>query len=101
MRGDVWWFEPPHARRRAVVILTRDEVIPHLNHLLAAPTTTRIRSIPTEVELDQRDGMPAECVISLDNLLPVRRAFLTDHLTTLHSTKMAEVCRALARAVAC
>ena len=100
-RGEVWWFEPPEAKRRPVVILTRDEVIPHLNQITAAPTTRRIRSIPTEVELDQSDGMPASCAVTLDNVLPVRPAFLTSRLTTLGPDRMSEICRALARSLAC
>jgi mRNA interferase MazF len=100
-RGEVWWFEPPDLKRRPVVILTRDEVIPHLNQLIAAPVTRRIRSIPSEVELDRSDGMPVPCAVNLDTVLSLRPAFLTAQLTTLSAAKMAEVCRALRRAVAC
>lgn len=100
-RGDVWWFEPPHLKRRPVVVLTRDEMIPVLNQVIAAPVTRVIRSIPTEVDLGPAEGMPAECVVSLDNLLSVRPAFLTERITTLDPARMARVCRALRHAVAC
>ncbi len=100
-RGDVWWFEPPNLKPRPIVLLTRDEVIPHLNQLIAAPITRVIRSIPTEVDLDRDDGMPTECVVSLDNLISVRPAFLTDRITALSPTRMAQICRALRHAVAC
>lgn len=100
-RGDVWWYEPPHLKRRPVVILTRDEVIPHLNHLVVAPVTTRIRSIPTEVELDRTDGMPTACVITLDNVMAVRPGHLTERITTLGADRMCSICRALASALAC
>lgn len=100
-RGDVWWFEPPHQKRRPVVVLTRAEVIPALNQVIAAPVTRVIRSIPTEVDLGPADGMPAECVVTLDNLVSVRPAFLTERITTLDSARMAQVCRALRHAVAC
>ena len=100
-RGDVWWFEPPQRKRRPVVILTRDDVIPHLNQLTAAPVTRVIRAIPTEVHLDTDDGMPVECAVSVDNVVSVRTAFLTERITHLGPARMADVCRALRNAVAC
>ncbi len=100
-RGEVWWFEPPHLKRRPVLILTRDEVIPHLNQLIAAPLTRRIRGIPTEVELDPDDGVPVACAVTLDNLVSVRPAFLTAPICRLGPDRMARVCAALRRAVAC
>lgn len=100
-RGEVWWFEPPHQKRRPVVILTRDEVIPHLNQLIALPITRVIRSIPTEVLLDPDDGMPAECVVATDNVVSIRPGFLTRRITQLGPARMAQVCRALRNAVAC
>lgn len=100
-RGDVWWFEPPNLKRRPVVVLTRDEVIPHLNQIIAAPVTRVIRSIPTEVDLDTDDGLSAECVVTLDNLVSVRTAFLTERITMLSPGRMSQICRALRAAVAC
>lgn len=100
-RGDVWWYEPPDSQRRPVVILTRNSVLTRLNQIIAAPATRTIRSIPTEVPLDERDGMPAECVVTLDNVLAVRPPFLTGRITILSSVRMREVCAALQIAVAC
>lgn len=100
-RGDVWWFEPPNLKRRPMVVLTRDEVIPHLNQIIAAPVTRLVRSIPTEVDLGTDDGLPAECVVTLDNLVSVRPAFLTERISTLSPARMSQLCRALRAAVAC
>lgn len=100
-RGEVWWYEPPEFGRRPVVILTRDGVIDHLNHVVAAPVTRTMRSIPTEVALDPDDGMPLECAVSLDNTTSVRASFLTERITTLGSSRMAEICTALRVAVGC
>lgn len=100
-RGDVWWYEPPNLKRRPVVILTRDDVLTRLNQVIAAPATRNIRSIPTEVPLDESDGMPAECVVTLDNVLAVRPAFLTGRITTLGFDAMRRLCRALQIAVDC
>ena len=100
-RGDVAWFEPPELSRRPVLVLTRDAVTPYLSQLVAAPLTRTIRDIPTEVHLDEADGVPVECVVSLDNMFSVRPAFLTEHVTSLGPARMAEVCAALRRAVGC
>ncbi len=86
---------------RPHVILTRDEAIPVLNQILAVPTTTVVRAIPTEVWLDEEDGMPRPCVVSLDNTTSIVRAFCTERITRLSPAKMAEVCAALSRATAC
>jgi mRNA interferase MazF len=100
-RGEVWWSEVAGAGRRPVLVLTRDEVIPVLHSVLVAPATRTVRSIPTEVFLDENDGMLASCVLSLDNVTPVLKSHLRSRITTLSSVRMAEVCAALAAAVGC
>lgn len=100
-RGEIWWHEPPEAKRRPVLILTRDEAINQLNKLVAAPATGTVRGIPSEVSLGPDDGMPHESAISLDNTTLVRRALLIERITTLGPDKMAEVCRALAYTTSC
>lgn len=82
-------------------MLTRDEGIPALRNVVVALVTRTIREIPTEVPLREADGMPSDCVISLDNLSTVPRALLTEEILTLDATKMSEVCRALAAATDC
>ncbi len=100
-RGEIWWFEPPDAKRRPYLVLTRDEAIPVLREVIAIPATTVIRDIPTEVRLGTEHGMPTECVLTMDNITPLAKALLTDHLTTLDDATMREVCLALAFATAC
>lgn len=100
-RGEIWWHEPPDEKRRPVLILTRNEGVAVLNQVIAVPATTVVRSIPTEVHLGRADGMPTECVLTLDNLRPVRTAHLTEHITTLDGARLAAVCEALAFAVDC
>ena len=100
-RGEVWWYEDPRAGRRPFLILTRDEVISLLNQVLAVPATRTIRGIPTEVALGPDQGMPSECVLSLDNVTLVRPALCTTLITRLGDETMAKVCEALGRATAC
>jgi mRNA interferase MazF len=99
-RGEVWWYEDPRAGRRPFLILSRDEAIPVLNQVLAVPATRTVRSIPTEVLLDESDGMPVECALSLDNVSLVRVALCTERVTRLGPDRMAAVCQALRTATA-
>lgn len=100
-RGEVWWYEPADAGRRPFLILTRTEAIPVLQQILAVPATTTIRGIPTEVPLDQDDGMPVHCVLALDNISLIRRSLCTQRITRLDPAKMQAVCAALEIATAC
>jgi mRNA interferase MazF len=101
MRGEVWWSERPDAKRRPVVVLTRSVVALRLPQVTIAEVTTSRRGLPTEVELDEDDGLPRACVVTLDNLQTLRRAHLIDYITTLSDERMAEVCQALRIAVDC
>ena len=100
-RGEIWWAEHPEAGRRPFLILTRQAVIPVLNALLAVPATRTIRQIPTEVILDEADGMPETCALSLDHLTLVPRELFRARISRLSVERMNEVCRALTLASGC
>jgi len=100
-RGEVWWYEREDDKPRPVLLLTRNEAAGLLNRIIVVPTTKTMRKIPTEVSLDQEDGVPEACVLSLDNTFSARKALLTDRIVTLDAAKMAEVCKALAYATGC
>ena len=83
-RGEVWWYEPPDAKRRPVLILTRDsEAIGRVRDMIAVPVTGTIRNLDTEIEIGVTDGMPVECVLAVDNTLSAEKAFLTKKIATL------------------
>jgi mRNA interferase MazF len=100
-RGGVYYLEHPEWGRRPVLVLTREAAIPVLKRVTIASITRTIRGIPTEVVLDEDDGMPVRCVVSLDNLGDAWKAMLTEYLTTLRPDRMREVCQALNVAVGC
>jgi len=100
-RGEVWWSDDPALGRRPVLVLSRDAVLPVLRRPLVAPLTTRVRGIPTEVALDQDDGVPRPCVVSLDNVQPLASSLLVERITRLSPERMQEVCASLAVAVEC
>lgn len=98
-RGEVRWLALD--KPRPVVLLNREAVIDRLSSLIVAPCTTRIRGLPTEVHLDERDGLPRPCVMSLDNVTLVDPSLLGQRITMLSPEKMARACAALAIAVGC
>ncbi len=100
-RGEIWWLEHPDVGRRPACIVTRAAAIPVLTSVLVAPATRTIRGIPTEVALGPGDGMPAQCVLSLDSLTTVPKSLLTEPITRLAPPKLAELCAALAVATGC
>lgn len=101
----MWWVELPEVGRRPAVVLTRGEALGVLPRVLVATATTSVRDLPTEVHLSRvsraDDGVPRDCVLSLDLPEQAYRSQLVDYITTLSDTRMAEVCRALAIAVDC
>ena len=100
-RGDVWWVDHPTYGRRPFLILTRNETVRSLAKPLCAAITSVIRELPTEVVLDEGDGMSRRCVVSLDNIEPVSKRFFAERQTQLTPARMVEVCRAIAIATGC
>jgi mRNA interferase MazF len=82
-RDEVVWLELEQEGRRPVVVLTRDDALPRLRNVVVALVTRTIRGIDTEAELGPADGLPVECVVSLDNLRTVPQALLTESITRL------------------
>jgi mRNA interferase MazF len=95
-RGEVRWYEfQPPDKRRPVLLLTRDSVLPHLHEVTVAPITTTIRGIASEVRLSVADGMPEECAVNFHHLQTVPKRKLGRLITTLSAEKMREVGPAL------
>ena len=97
----MWWGEDPDAGRRPFLILTREAAIPVLQRVVAVPATRTIRGAPTEVLLDEDDGMPARCALSFDNVTTVPKTLLTERICRLGLDRLAEVCRTLGIATGC
>lgn len=100
IRGEVWWVDAPGGRR-PYLILTRTSAIPRLDRVVTVPATTTIRGIMTEVTLDRSDGMPTECVLTLDNVGTSRKSHFVERICQLSAVKLREVCAALNQAVDC
>jgi mRNA interferase MazF len=99
--GAIVWLELELEGHRPVYVLSRDEAIDRLANIVVATITSRLRGLPTGVRLGTDDGMPQECVISLDNLRTVPKALLTEPITKLAPDRVREVCQALNASVDC
>ena len=100
-RGEVWWIDDPVAGSRPHLVLTRDSAVTVVGALLAVPVTRTIRDIPTEVRVGVDDGLPHECVLSLDNTTLIPKSFFRERICELGPEPMDRVCRALAVATGC
>jgi mRNA interferase MazF len=101
-RGEIWLFafEPPD-KRRPVLVLTRDSVIPFLHSVLVAPITGSVRGIPSEVVVGTAQGLKKTSAVNLDHVQSVSTHRLSRRVGRLDGEKMREVCAALAIATGC
>ena len=95
-RGEVWWANlPKPVGRRPVLLLSRNAAYAVRASVTVAPVTRTVYEIPVEVRLGPEDGMPANCVINLDNIVTIPKQNLDRSLTTLTPEKLALVERAI------
>lgn len=100
-RGDVWIATVPGDKRRPVVVLTRNSVLPRLTTILVAPVTTRIRQIPTELPLGPAHGLSRPCVANFDNILPLPKRQLVERVGRLAASDLPRACTAARFAIQC
>lgn len=95
-RGEVRWytFKTPD-KRRPVLVLTRNTSIDVLNALTVAPITSTVRNVPSEVLLDEDDGLLNVCVANFHSLQTVPKTNLGRLITTLSAERLREVERAI------
>lgn len=95
-RGEIWQFSfPSPNKRRPVLVLTRQEVIAHLQSVTVAPITTTIRGIPSEVVIGPESGLKTTSAISLDNLATVPKDGLRSFIGTVSPQVFAAIQEAL------
>ena len=94
-RGEIWWADlPAPVGRRPVLLPSRNRAYAVRSAVTVAFLTTTIRNIPTEVPLGPADGLPKPCVANLDVINTIPKTALTQRISTLSSTKLAEVAKA-------
>jgi mRNA interferase MazF len=95
-RGDIRWFrfEIPD-KRRPVLVLGRDDVLPSLSQIPVIPLSTQVRGLRWEVTLSTRDGLPSECVLKPEWIKAVDRASIGPWIATFPDARWGEVRSAL------
>lgn len=99
-QGEIWWAEA-REKRRPVLVVTRTDVIAEVNKIVVAPVTRTVRRIPTEVALDETDGLREECAASFDNLLLVPTRSLTAKIGETSPKRRTSICAALSALADC
>lgn len=101
-RGDIrlYAFAPPD-KQRPVVVITRDSAIAYLSTVTVAPITSAIRGVPSEVVLNEEDGMKALCAVNLHSPVTVSQNRLGKRVAQLSSLRMNEICAALRFSLGC
>ncbi|MGH9000990.1 MAG: type II toxin-antitoxin system PemK/MazF family toxin [Acidimicrobiia bacterium] len=97
--AQVWWADLDKVR--PVVILTRANVAPRLQRLLAAPVTTTVRGLSTEVRLGPEEGLAEGSVASLDNVQLIPASLLLRRAGVIEPGRWEEFCAAMSRVMAC
>lgn len=98
---EIWLMETPNQKRRPVLVISRDEVIPVLANIIVAPVTSTIRNIPTCIPVGPDEGIDHDSVATFDNLAAVPRSVLTRRLGKLGADGRQLICEALAAVANC
>jgi mRNA interferase MazF len=100
-QAQIWLMETPNQKRRPVLVVSRDEVIPVLNNVVVAPVTSTLRDIPTCIRVGPDEGLDHESVVTFDNLAAVPKSVLTAQLGELGIGGRQKICDALAALANC
>lgn len=88
-------------KRRQVVVLIRDGAVRYLSTVTVAPITSTIRGVPSEVVLDERDGMKAPCAVNLPNAITVSKKRIGRRVTQLSTGRTGQICATMRFALGC
>ena len=105
-RGDVRLYQfaagdKTKDKKRPALVLTRNSAIAYLSTVTVAPVTSTIRGVPSEVVLNEEDGMKSPCAVNLHNAVTVSQQRLGRRVAQLSSARMNEVCAALRFSLGC
>ena len=95
-RGDIRWFrfDAPD-KRRPVLVLGRDDVLPSLSQIPIVPLSTQIRGLRWEVQLLASDGLPSDCVLKPEWIKTVDRSAIGPRIGTFPAARWHELSAAL------
>lgn len=95
-RGDIRWFRfAAPDKRRPVLVLGRDDVLPSLSQIPVIPLSTQIRNLSWEVTLSEADGLPSRCVLKPEWVKSVDRSLIGPWMATFPAHRWPELQSAL------
>ena len=103
-RGDVRLYQfaaGDKNKKRPALVLTRNSAIAYLSTVTVAPVTSTIRGVPSEVVLNEEDGMKSPCAVNLHDAVTVSQQRLGRRVAQLSAARMNEVCAALRFSLGC
>lgn len=100
-QAELWWMVTPNEKRRPVLVVSRDEVIPVMNNVVVAPVTSTVRHIPTCIPVGPDEGLDRDSVATFDSLAAVPKSVLTVRLGSLGLDGRRQICNALATMADC
>jgi mRNA interferase MazF len=71
-------------KKRPALVLTRTSALAYLSTVTVAPVTSTIRGVPSEVVLNEEDGMKSPCAVNLHNAVTVSQQSIS---TTIRKTR--------------
>jgi mRNA-degrading endonuclease toxin of MazEF toxin-antitoxin module len=100
-RGELWLAHVGR-KRRAVLVMTRSEVIDVRDLVTVAEVTSSIRGLAAEVVVDHTDvGLDQPSVVNCDGIHTVAQATLTGPIGEVSDDTMRKVCSAVSYAFGC
>jgi mRNA interferase MazF len=78
-----------------------DSAVSYLSTVTVAPITSTIRGVPSEVVLNEEDGVKAPCAVNLHNVVTVSQDRLGKRVAHLSSLRMSEIRAALRFSLGC
>ncbi len=84
-----------------MVVLTRDSAIAYLSTVTVAPITSTIRGVPSEVVLNEEDGVKAPCAVNLHDAITISQNRLGRRVAQLSPWGMREICAARPFSLGC
>lgn len=95
-RGDIRWFRfAAPDKRRPVLVLGRDDILPSLAQVPVIPLSTQSRALSWEVPFSEAEGLPSACVLKPEWIRIVERRHLGPLIASLPETRWSEVRAAL------
>jgi mRNA interferase MazF len=76
-------------------------MLEYLNSVTVAPVTSTIRGVPSEVLLDEDDGMKGPCAVNLHNVFSTAQLKIGKRVCSLSEAKFRQICRSLRYSLDC